>query len=101
MQINNLNRQSVIRRTVIALTLLFYFAVWVFLFCAVYSVSDEEADGAFAFGLLVISGGSFLIYFITYLTLFFVEKNKGRKDYLIALILILLPILIAVIDYNT
>ncbi len=100
--ITKMNTNNTINRRIrISISMFFYIAIWIFLFYSVHTIEDEYKDAAFAFGTLSIAGITFLPYFITYLSLCFENEGIARKDYLISLTIVILPIIIAFIDIKT
>jgi hypothetical protein len=89
------------RRIVVALTLALYLSIWSFLFYAAHTVTEGESDAAFGLGLILIAVLTFLPYFITYIILFAMNDGIKRKDYLIGLIIILLPVIFAIVDIKS
>lgn len=91
------------RRVSTTIFLALYFIWWSYCFYLFHRISDEpERSCGAANGMLVILIFLvFVIYFIITLILMVINKGQKRKDFAIALSLVILPLVIAIIDMKT
>jgi hypothetical protein len=97
----NTPRSTFIRRIIIAVTLLIYLALWSFLFYAAHTATEEESGPPLAVGLFITALSIFIPYFIIYASGLVVRRGQARRDFLVGLMVVLLPVIIAVIDFKS
>ncbi len=91
------------RRILTTIFLTFYFIWWIFCFHFFHSIDEDPRSscGAANGMLVVLILLVFVIYSIITLTLMLLNKGQKRKDFAIALSLVILPFVIAIIDMKT
>jgi hypothetical protein len=91
------------RRILTTIFLTLYFLWWTFCFIFFYGVSDNPRSscGLANGGLIVFLLAVFIIYFTITLVLMLTSKDQKRKDFLIALIFVIVPMLVGIIDILT
>ncbi len=87
------------RRRLTTISLLMYFILWAFCLDFFHKLKNKaiQSCGAANGALLILVMAVFFIYLVTTLVLFIVNKGQNRQDFFIALLLILLPVLIAIL----
>ena len=97
----NSPRDTLYRRIIIGTIMLLYITIWSFWFYASHTAGPDDTGPIFMLMLIVIIVAFSFPSFVTYIVLFFNTKGMARKDYLIAFIITLFPILILFIDFIT
>ncbi|MEO6303408.1 MAG: hypothetical protein ABIP51_09550 [Bacteroidia bacterium] len=91
---------TITRRVLISVLLIVYFLWWAYGFYFFHNISEDRhrSCGLANAGMLMLMLLAFVAGFVITLVLYLVSKGQARKDFFIALMLVILPIIISCID---
>ncbi len=98
---NNLEKNIFYWKIVNSIILLFYILIWLFLFYAVHDRGPYDTGPVYMLFIICIMYFFSLPCLIIYSVLLYKNKTRTRKDYLAAVIITILPIVLLFIDIKS